>query len=271
MGFSRGLAAEVGRDGVTVNCIALGTMNHGQLAEAIEQTPSSRRSWRGSYPVGPDRRTSTTPAPLAVLLCSDAAEWITGQVYPVDGGYALGALMGRAPMTSSCRPGTWSARPAARGRDRDRGGRRGRTTSPTSASPTSPRTTSSTTGCGRASPSTTTPGCSSVRPVGSSGTRSCGRRSPDAELEGDAFVLPEYAGRGLGTPARSTLIEDRGPRARCAVGPMTLGVFASQREHRQARPARAARVPARCTPCCGSRSTWSQPVDPTRSSRPAGS
>jgi NAD(P)-dependent dehydrogenase (short-subunit alcohol dehydrogenase family) len=27
-------------------------------------------------------------APLAVLLCSDAAEWITGQVYPVDGGYA---------------------------------------------------------------------------------------------------------------------------------------------------------------------------------------
>ena len=34
MGFSRGLAAEVGRDGVTVNCIALGTMNHGQLASA---------------------------------------------------------------------------------------------------------------------------------------------------------------------------------------------------------------------------------------------
>ena len=34
MGFSRGLAAEVGRDGVTVNCIALGTMNHGQLAAA---------------------------------------------------------------------------------------------------------------------------------------------------------------------------------------------------------------------------------------------
>ena len=35
MGFSRGLAAEVGRDGITVNCIALGTMNHGQLAAAI--------------------------------------------------------------------------------------------------------------------------------------------------------------------------------------------------------------------------------------------
>ena len=39
MGFSRGLAAEVGRDGITVNCIALGTMHHGQLAAAIEQMP----------------------------------------------------------------------------------------------------------------------------------------------------------------------------------------------------------------------------------------
>ena len=39
-----------------------------------------------SYPVGRLGRVPD-PAPLAVLLCSDAAEWITGQVYPVNGGY----------------------------------------------------------------------------------------------------------------------------------------------------------------------------------------
>ena len=86
MGFSRGLAAEVGRDGVTVNCIALGTMNHGQLATALETAPELEAKLARNYPVGRIGRVDDS-APLAVLLCSDAAEWITGQVYPVDGGY----------------------------------------------------------------------------------------------------------------------------------------------------------------------------------------
>jgi len=87
MGFSRGLAAEVGRDGVTVNCIALGTMYHGQLAAALEQAPELETKLARAYPAGRIGRVDDC-APLAVLLCSDAAEWITGQVYPVDGGYA---------------------------------------------------------------------------------------------------------------------------------------------------------------------------------------
>jgi 3-oxoacyl-[acyl-carrier protein] reductase len=87
MGFSRGLAAEVGRDGVTVNCIALGTMKHGQMAEALDADPALEAKLARSYPAG-RVGTPADPAPLAVLLCSDAGEWITGQVYPVDGGYA---------------------------------------------------------------------------------------------------------------------------------------------------------------------------------------
>ncbi|MSO38110.1 MAG: SDR family oxidoreductase [Acidimicrobiia bacterium] len=87
MGFSRGLAAEVGRDGVTVNCIALGTMNHGELNDAIEKHPELEDKLARAYPVGRIGRVDDC-APLAVLLCSDASEWITGQVYPVDGGYS---------------------------------------------------------------------------------------------------------------------------------------------------------------------------------------
>jgi NAD(P)-dependent dehydrogenase (short-subunit alcohol dehydrogenase family) len=87
MGFSRGLAAEVGRQGVTVNCISLGTMKTGALAEHIERDASIGERLARAYPAGRIGEV-TDPAPLAVLLCSDAAEWITGQVYPVDGGYA---------------------------------------------------------------------------------------------------------------------------------------------------------------------------------------
>ena len=87
MGFARGLAAEVGRKGVTVNCIALGSMQHGALADAVDADPDLEKKLTTQYPVGRLGRVDD-PAPLAVLLCSDAAEWITGQVYPVDGGYA---------------------------------------------------------------------------------------------------------------------------------------------------------------------------------------
>jgi 3-oxoacyl-[acyl-carrier protein] reductase len=87
MGFSRGLAAEVGRDGVTVNCIALGTMNHGLLTQALADDPTLERKLTRPYPVGRLGQVDDA-APLAVLLCSDAGSWITGQVYPVDGGYS---------------------------------------------------------------------------------------------------------------------------------------------------------------------------------------
>jgi NAD(P)-dependent dehydrogenase (short-subunit alcohol dehydrogenase family) len=83
MGFSRGLAAEVGRSGVTVNCISLGSMRHGPAADV---DPETERKMLAFYPMRRLGRVDD-PAPLAVMLCSDAGEWITGQVYPVNGGY----------------------------------------------------------------------------------------------------------------------------------------------------------------------------------------
>jgi NAD(P)-dependent dehydrogenase (short-subunit alcohol dehydrogenase family) len=88
-GFTRALALEGGRHGVTANCISLGTMRTplteafwaepNPMADALMQRYVVRR------PGGPD-----DVAPLVVLLASDAGEWITGQTYPVNGGYSFG-------------------------------------------------------------------------------------------------------------------------------------------------------------------------------------
>jgi NAD(P)-dependent dehydrogenase (short-subunit alcohol dehydrogenase family) len=85
-GFTRGLAAEVGRHGVTANCVSLGTMKTGAFAEALKTNPELEERLARSYPV-PRVGDPRDPAMLIALLCSDAASWVTGQVYPVDGGY----------------------------------------------------------------------------------------------------------------------------------------------------------------------------------------
>ncbi|MCZ7530715.1 MAG: SDR family oxidoreductase [Acidimicrobiia bacterium] len=87
MGFTRGLAMEVGRHGVTANCIALGSIRHGVISEAYDANPEIEAKILRNYPVG-RLGTPADPAPLAVLLCSEAGSWITGQVYPVNGGYS---------------------------------------------------------------------------------------------------------------------------------------------------------------------------------------
>ena len=88
MGFTRGLAAEVGRDGVTVNCVSLGTMKHGRARRGARAEPGARAaSWPGTTRC---RRVGRARRPGAARRrCSAATppSWITGQVYPVDGGY----------------------------------------------------------------------------------------------------------------------------------------------------------------------------------------
>ena len=56
MGFTRGLAAEVGRHGVTANCVALGTMKTGAFAEALEQNPELEAEAGPELPGAPGRR-----------------------------------------------------------------------------------------------------------------------------------------------------------------------------------------------------------------------
>ena len=89
-GFVRALARETGRHNITCNAISLSTLVPPLEGEALEnfmasdqaKTQLSRYVLR-RYGTGDD------VAMMTLFLCSDAAAWITGQTYPVNGGYSL--------------------------------------------------------------------------------------------------------------------------------------------------------------------------------------
>ncbi len=84
-GFSRSLAVEVGRQGITVNCVSLGMVeSEHPKPEEFEQR---RAKLTRPYPAGRLGR-PTDPAAMVTFLASDQGEWITGQTYPVNGGYS---------------------------------------------------------------------------------------------------------------------------------------------------------------------------------------
>jgi 3-oxoacyl-[acyl-carrier protein] reductase len=84
-GFCRSVAREVGRHGITVNCVALGTMNtqgippeEDEIAAQLVKRYVIRR-----------RGLPSDIAAMVTFLSSPQAEWITGQTYPVNGGYSF--------------------------------------------------------------------------------------------------------------------------------------------------------------------------------------
>jgi 3-oxoacyl-[acyl-carrier protein] reductase len=85
-GFMRAIAREVGRTNVTCNSVALGTIKHGRMAEFL--TGDIEKSMLKRY-VMPRLGTPEDGAGVISFLCSDDAEWITGQTYPVNGGYSM--------------------------------------------------------------------------------------------------------------------------------------------------------------------------------------
>ncbi len=88
-GFVRSIAKELGRYNVTCNAVSLSAlmpdMPEEQLAEIMQGDHA--KTMMSRYTIRRYGKSSDV-AGLVTFLCSDAAEWITGQTYPLNGGYA---------------------------------------------------------------------------------------------------------------------------------------------------------------------------------------
>ena len=88
-GVMRSVANDVARYGVTVNCVALGTM----------RTPLTESYWASLDDDAMAKRMAAYPirrpglpddvAPLVQFLVSEESSYITGQTIPVNGGYSM--------------------------------------------------------------------------------------------------------------------------------------------------------------------------------------
>jgi len=88
-GFMRSIAKELGRYNVTANCVSLSSLMPDMPEEKLAEVMQSEhaRAQMARYTIRRYGKSSDVAA-LVTFLCSGAAEWITGQTYPLNGGYA---------------------------------------------------------------------------------------------------------------------------------------------------------------------------------------
>jgi 3-oxoacyl-[acyl-carrier protein] reductase len=90
-GFTRALAREVGRSGITVNNVALATVDTVGLAEMARESEEMARRLERQLKryIVPRLGRPDDVAGLVTFLASPLASWITAQTYPVNGGYSV--------------------------------------------------------------------------------------------------------------------------------------------------------------------------------------
>ena len=83
--WSKGLSREIGKFGITINCLAPGRIHSEQIDQRAHPTPQSQADFAKNIPLGyfgePEDMAS-----LVAFLCSPKARYITGERIHVDGG-----------------------------------------------------------------------------------------------------------------------------------------------------------------------------------------
>jgi NAD(P)-dependent dehydrogenase (short-subunit alcohol dehydrogenase family) len=86
LGFTRALAAELGKDGVRVNAIGPGLIETPLNAQARANNPDLVRTFMDHTPLGRAGKPEDIVGP-AVFLASDLSAYVTGSIVMADGGY----------------------------------------------------------------------------------------------------------------------------------------------------------------------------------------
>jgi len=86
LGFTRALAAELGKDGVRVNAIGPGLIETPLNAQTRANNPDLMQTFLDHTPLGRAGKPDDVVGP-AVFLASDLAGYVTGGIIMADGGY----------------------------------------------------------------------------------------------------------------------------------------------------------------------------------------
>ena len=91
IGLTKVLALDHGRDNVRVNAI-LPHVVETEMFRTVA-SPRDKKNWAAEIPMGRFAQVEDV-ANLAIFLCSPAASYLTGGLYPVDGGAMAGSFGG---------------------------------------------------------------------------------------------------------------------------------------------------------------------------------
>ncbi|MCA9061755.1 MAG: SDR family oxidoreductase [Planctomycetaceae bacterium] len=83
--MTRELSTEWASSGVRVNCVTPAQVTNPSLVERMQADPTLESRFLRGIPAGRMGRPTDIQG-LAVLLASDASEWMTGAIIPMDGG-----------------------------------------------------------------------------------------------------------------------------------------------------------------------------------------
>ncbi|MHC2436320.1 SDR family NAD(P)-dependent oxidoreductase [Bradyrhizobium sp. USDA 4451] len=87
-GFTRAVARSLGRHNITANCVAIAATLTPAIEARLKANPEMQKKMMERYVIRRPGLPSDV-ANMVLFLASDASAWITGQTYPVNGGFTF--------------------------------------------------------------------------------------------------------------------------------------------------------------------------------------